>query len=41
MPDYDLLRKVYSDLLKVNKDYYLLVDRALGRELAELRESVL
>jgi hypothetical protein len=41
MPDYEFLKKVYCDLLKVNKDYYLLVHRALGRELAGLRESIL
>ena len=41
MPDYDALKKAYSDLLKVNKDYYLLVYRSLGKELAGLRESVL
>ena len=41
MPDYDALKKAYSDLLKVNKDYYLLVYRSLGKELASLRESVL
>jgi hypothetical protein len=40
MPDYDVLKKVYGDLLKVNKEYYLLVDRNLARELGELRESV-
>lgn len=40
MPDYDVLKKVYCDLLKVNKEYYLLVHRNLARELGELRESV-
>ena len=41
MPDYDSLKKAYCDLLKVNKDYYLLVYRSLGKELAGLRESIL
>jgi hypothetical protein len=40
MPDYDSLKKAYCDLLKVNKDYYLLAHRNLGRELAALRDSI-
>jgi hypothetical protein len=40
IPDYESLKKVYCDLLKVNKEYYLLVHQNLGRELRELQESV-
>jgi hypothetical protein len=40
LPDYDSLKKVYSDLLKVNKEYYLLVHRNLGKELEGLAESI-
>jgi hypothetical protein len=40
MPDYDCLRQVYSNLLKINKEYYQLVHRYLGRELEKLSESV-
>jgi hypothetical protein len=40
LPDGDCLKKVYSDLLKLNKEYYLLVHRNLGRELEDLAESL-
>jgi hypothetical protein len=40
MPDYDCLRQIYSSLLKINKEYYQLVHRYLGRELEKLSESV-
>lgn len=40
LPDYDCLKKVYSDLLKLNKEYYLLVHRNLGLELGRLADSV-
>lgn len=36
IPGVDLLRKVYADLLKVNKQIYLLVYKALGPLLQEL-----
>jgi hypothetical protein len=39
MPELDCIKKVYSDLLKVNKDYYQLMNRAFARELEGLRES--
>ena len=40
MPDYDTLKQVYSNLLKVNKEYYQLVHRNLGRELDKLSEAI-
>jgi hypothetical protein len=40
LPDFDCLKKVYSDLLKVNKEYYQFVHRNLGRELGELAEGI-
>ena len=36
LPEVDTLRKVYADLLKVNKEMYLLVYKALGPKLEEL-----
>jgi hypothetical protein len=40
MPDYDTLKQVYSNLLKVNKQYYQLAHRNLGRELDKLLEAI-
>jgi hypothetical protein len=36
LPGIDALRKVYADLLKVNKQIYLLVYKALGPLLQKL-----
>jgi len=41
LPELKVLRQVYSELLKVNKDYYELVYQYFGRELSKLSESIL
>jgi hypothetical protein len=40
LPEFKVLQQAYSQLLKVNKDYYELVHRNFGRELKRLSDSI-
>jgi hypothetical protein len=40
LPEYKILQQIYSELLKVNKEYYELIYRNFGRELKKLSESI-
>lgn len=41
LPNFKVLQQIYSDFLKVNKEYYELVYRNFGRELKRLSDSIL